>query len=130
MPERAAPVLASTPYETAPFPVPDVPAVTVIQAALLAAVQAQPVPVVIVTEPEFAPAETATLDEPRLYVQVEIPDPWLITNVSLPTVMPPERGTPEFACTEYDTWPEPLPLGLPEIEIQGTALVAVHEHPG
>jgi hypothetical protein len=44
--------------------------------------------------------------------------------------MLPERGTPEFVCTAYDTSAEPFPLALSVIEIQGTALFAVHEHPG
>ena len=63
VPERAAPVLANTLYETVPFPVPDVPPVNVIHGALLAAVHAQPVPVVIVTDPELIPADTNTLVE-------------------------------------------------------------------
>ena len=59
-----------------------------------------------------------------------MPDSWLTTNVRLATVMPPERGTPEFGCTEYDTSAEPFPAALFVIDIQGTALFAVQEHPG
>jgi hypothetical protein len=41
-PVRAAPVLALSEYDTCPFPVPEVPVVTVIQEAPLVAVQEQP----------------------------------------------------------------------------------------
>jgi hypothetical protein len=74
VPERAAPVLACALYETVPLPVPDALPVTVIHGALLAAVHAQPVPVVIVTEPELVPAAIAALVELRVYVQAEMPD--------------------------------------------------------
>jgi hypothetical protein len=43
---RAAPLLAATLKLTAPLPLPAAPLVTVIQGALLTAVQAQPVPAV------------------------------------------------------------------------------------
>ena len=99
VPERAVPVFACTPYETAPFPVPDVPPVTMIQAALLDAVHVQLPPAVIVTDPELPPAGTATVIELRLYVQLETPNSWLMTNVWLPRVTRPERGAPEFAWT-------------------------------
>jgi hypothetical protein len=66
VPERAVPVFACTPYETAPFPVPDVPLVTVTHATLLVAIHAQLWPAVTVTDPELPPAGTAMLLELRL----------------------------------------------------------------
>ena len=53
---RPGPVVAATEYWTSPFPVPDAPDVTEIQAAPLAAVQAHPSPAVTVTFP-VPPAE-------------------------------------------------------------------------
>ena len=49
VPLRAEPVFASTEYPTEPLPLPGVPLVIVIHAALLVAVHAQPVPAVTVT---------------------------------------------------------------------------------
>ena len=51
VPERAAPVLAAALNATEPFPLPLAPEVTVSHAALLLAVQAQPVPLDTVTVP-------------------------------------------------------------------------------
>jgi hypothetical protein len=53
-----------------------------------------------------------------------------MTNDTLPTVTPAERGAPAFASTLNDTTPLPLPLAFPVTTIQGAVLVAVHEHPG
>jgi len=51
VPVRTAPVFAATLYVTVPFPLPDAPATTVIQLALLAAVQLHPAVAVTATEP-------------------------------------------------------------------------------
>jgi hypothetical protein len=57
VPMRCGPVLAATENCVVPLPLPLAPEVMVIQAVLLAAVQAQPAAVVILTEPA-APAAT------------------------------------------------------------------------
>ena len=54
---------------------PVAPPVTAIQATLLVAVHEQLPPAVTLTDPEFPPADTETLLELRLYVQVTMPDP-------------------------------------------------------
>ena len=51
VPERAPPVLAATLNATEPFPLPLAPEVTVTHAALLLAVQAQPLPADTATVP-------------------------------------------------------------------------------
>jgi hypothetical protein len=51
VPVRAGPVLAATEKLTVPLPVPVAPAVMVIQASLLVAVQAQPAAAVTLVEP-------------------------------------------------------------------------------
>jgi hypothetical protein len=52
VPVRGGPVCAATENCTTPGPEPLAPTVTVIQVSLLAAVQAQPVAVVTLTEPD------------------------------------------------------------------------------
>jgi hypothetical protein len=64
-------VFAATLYATEPMPVPLAPLVTVIQDALLTAVQAQLVPVVTDTPPAVVPVEgTEALVADNVYVQL------------------------------------------------------------
>ena len=66
VPERAAPVLAPTLNATLPSPLPLAPAVTLTHAALLLAVQAQPVPAdtpTVALPPDAAIAEFGGLIE-------------------------------------------------------------------
>ena len=57
---------AATSYETVPLPLPLVPPVSVIQAALLVAVHAQPAPAVTVTVPLVATDVLSNADEGRI----------------------------------------------------------------
>ena len=58
--------LAATLYETVPLPLPLAPAVTVIHAALLVAVHAQPAPAVTVTVPLVATDVLSVAAEGRI----------------------------------------------------------------
>jgi hypothetical protein len=60
-PVRAAPVFAAAEYPALPFPLPELPCTTVIQAALLTAVHAQPAGAVTVTVPAEPAAGTVAL---------------------------------------------------------------------
>jgi len=64
VPERAAPVLAATLKVTGPFPLPLEPEVTVTHAALLPAVQAQPLPADTEMVPVPPAAATVAFDGP------------------------------------------------------------------
>jgi hypothetical protein len=129
VPERAAPVFACTLNDTEPLPLPLAPAVTVIQAALLVAAHVHPPPAVTLTDPEPAAADTETLLELSVYVQLASPDPWFTVKVRPATATVPERGAPVFGCTAYETEPFPLPVAPDAIEIHAWLLAAVHVHP-
>jgi hypothetical protein len=83
-------VLAATAYDTAPLPSPEAPAVIVIHASLLVAVQAQPVAAVTVTVPA-APAATA-LAEAGAIAGVHGTPACVTVNVFHPTLSSPVRS--------------------------------------
>lgn len=120
------PMLAATEKPTAPLPEPLAPELIVIQASLLVAVHAQPVAVVMLTEPD-----------PLLAVKVwlvglivnEQPLACVTVKVWPATVIVPVRGGPVWAATENCVTPLPLPLAPELIVIQPSLLAAVHAQP-
>ena len=81
------------------MPLPLAPAVTVIHASLLAAVQAQPVPAVTVTVPVVA-AEDVKFEDVGAMVNVHGAPTWVTVNVCPPIVIVPVRdAVPVFAVT-------------------------------
>jgi hypothetical protein len=75
---------------TEPLPLPDVPALSVIHAALLVDVHAQPVAAVTVTVP--MPVEEATFADAGAIVGSHGAPAWLTVNVLLPMVSAPLLG--------------------------------------
>ena len=73
-----------------PFAEPLLPAVMVIQAVLLLAVQPQPMPAVTLTLPLLAPDTTDALEDEREYVQGAAA--WLTVKVCPTMVKDPVRG--------------------------------------
>jgi hypothetical protein len=127
VPVRAGPLFAATEYETVPLPVPLAPAVTVIHAALLAAVQGHvPAEAVTLTVPVDAVAAGLTEVGEIVYVQ---PFAWLIVKVLVPIVIVPLRAGPTFAATEYETVPLPFPVAPPVTVIHAALLVDVQVQP-
>ena len=81
------------------MPLPEAPAVTVIQPTLLAAVQLQPVPAVTVTVP-VAAADVVRFDEVGEIVNVHGAPACVTLKVWLPIVTVPVRDVvPAFAAT-------------------------------
>lgn len=116
-------------YETVPLPLPLAPLVTVIHAALLAAVQAQPASVVTVTVPVVATDVLSNTDEGRM-VYVHGAPGCVIVNVLPPIVSVPLRDVVLVFCvTLYVTLPFPVPLAPTPIVIHASLLVAVHPQP-
>ena len=72
------------------MPLPLAPAVTVIQLALLVAVQLQPVPAVRVTVPVVA-ADDVRFDDVGAMVNVQGAPAWVTVNACPPTVIVPVR---------------------------------------
>jgi len=128
VPVRAAPALAATVKLTEPPPLPDAPAVIVIQSGLLdVAVQAQPAAAVTVVEPEppalSAFCEVGAMLNEHAAASVTVNGWPAIVNV-------PVRAAAELAAAENATEPAPLPVEPPVIVSQsGFAVVAVHVHP-
>ena len=110
------------------MPVPLTPAVIVIHAALLVAVQLQPAAAVTVTTP--VPALDVALAEAGEIVGVH-GAPACVTVKVLPAIVtvPVRDVVPVFAATSYVTDPLPLPVAPALIVIQAALLVAVHAHP-
>ena len=80
LPVLEAPVvLACTANPTGPLPVPGAPEETLIQDALLLAVQEHPAVVKTFTDPLAAPDAIACDEADRLYVQL---DPWVTISVN------------------------------------------------
>ena len=73
-----------------PFPEPLLPAVMVIQVALLVAVQLQPMPAVTLTLPLLALDATDALEDEMEYVQGAAA--WLTVKVCPAMVKDPDRG--------------------------------------
>ena len=81
------------------MPLPDAPAVTVIQASLLAADQPQPVPAVTLTVP-VAAAAVVKLEDVGAIVNVQGAPAWVTVKVCPPTVIVPVREVvPALAAT-------------------------------
>jgi hypothetical protein len=121
-------VLAATAYDTVPVPLPDAPALIVIHASLLVAVQAHPVAAVTVTVPD-EPAATALADAGAIVGAHGAPA-WVTVKVLPPTVTVPVRGlVVGFAVTLYVADPLPLPVAPALIVIHAALLVAVHAQP-
>jgi hypothetical protein len=111
-----------------PLPVSLLPPVTVIQAALLTAVQSQPAPAVTVALPVVAPAAafcdvgfTLKLQGAPLCVTVRV-RPAIVS-------VPVRASVEEFAAIEKAVVPLPLPLPPAVTLIQLALLTAVQLHP-
>jgi hypothetical protein len=114
---------------TAPLPLPVAPAVTVIQAALLVAVHAQPVAAVTLTVPPVIPAAT-TLADAAASVGAQGAPACVTVNATPPIVSVAERAVVVgFAVTVYVTDPLPLPVAPALMVTQAALAVAVHAHP-
>ena len=107
-------VFAATEYATVPIPVPLPPLVTVIHAALLTPVHAQPLVVVTVVDngPPAAGADCAVDERAKLQA------PLCVTVSVVPAIVSvPVRGVVAvLAATLYDTVPLPVPL-LPAVTV-------------
>jgi hypothetical protein len=126
VPDRDGPVVDATVKLTVPSPLPLAPEVTVIQDALLFAVQAQPAPVVTLVDPFPPPAGTDWLSGDTVNAQ---PFACEIVTVCPATTSAPERGGPVSAAAAKVTVPEPVPLDPAVIVSQGCVLDALHSHP-
>jgi hypothetical protein len=123
-----ATVLAATLNPTVPLPDPVAPLVTVIQAALLAAVHAQPVGIVTVLLPVPAAAVNDWLVGEIEAVQLAAA--WVTLNVAPAIVRVPVRiDAAGFAATSKVTEPLPDPVAPAVTVIQAALLAAVHAHP-
>src|SRR5574341_283269 len=126
VPVRCRPVLAATVNWTVPAPEPLTPAVMVIHKSLLAAVQAHPVAVVTLTEPD--PPLAGKLCEVGLMVNTQ-PLFCVTVKVRPAMVIVSIRCGPVLAATVNCTVPLPLPLAPLEIVIHAALLIAVHAQP-
>lgn len=105
------------------------PPVTVIHAALLVAVHAQPAPAVTVTVPVVAADVLRFTDEGRIVNEHGAPG-CVIVNVLPAIVSVPVRGVVLVFCvTLYVTVPLPVPLVPTPIVIHAVLLVAVQLQP-
>jgi hypothetical protein len=126
VPLRSAPVLAAIDSCTAPLPVPEAPAVTVIQGTFDAAVHAHPFPAVTLTVVDPPAALIPCCSGAMVNVQAV---PCVTVNVSPATVSVPTRPGPVFGAAVKLTVPLPLPDAPLLIESQGALLIAVHAQP-
>jgi hypothetical protein len=111
-----------------PLPLPLAPPVTVIQAALLAAVHAHPVGVVTADDPVVAAAPADWLAGAIEYVQAAAA--CVTVNVCPAIVNVPVRcDAVEFGAMLNETLPLPSPLVAPTSVSHEALLVAVHAHP-
>jgi hypothetical protein len=121
-------VLAAALKLTDPLPLPEAPAVTVIHAALLAAVHAQPVGIVTVIDP--VPPAVATFCEVGAIVAVQTTPACVTVKVWPAAVSVPVREAVEvLAAMLKNTVPLPLPLAPAVIVSQAALLAAVQAHP-
>ena len=126
VPVRAGPVLAATVKPALPLPEPLAPLVTVIQLALLVAVQAQPAPLVTFTVP-VPPAATKSCELGAI-LKVQ-PFAWLTVKICPAMLSVPVRAGPVLAAAVKATAPLPLPLAPEVIVSQFALLVAVQRQP-
>jgi len=89
--------LTATSYETVPFPLPLTPPVTVIHAALLVAVHAQPAPAVTVTVPLVATDVLRVTADGRIVNEQGAPG-WVIVKVLPAIVIVPVRDVVLVFC--------------------------------
>jgi hypothetical protein len=150
VPVRAAPVLAAMVYATVPLPLPDVPEVIAIQAALDAAVHAQPPPVESATTPFLPSAGATSPGAAKANVQGAGPGgggsgvgggggvgvgegggtaSWRMVTTSEPTITVPVRSGPALAAIVSVIDAERVPDPLAVIVIHGAWLIAFHEQP-
>ncbi len=128
---EAALVFAATENETDPSPVPDAPAVTVIQLAFEVAAHAQPEGATTLVEPVPPDAATESLDVASEKVQDGAAAPaCVIVNVSPAIVsVPLLDDVLVFAATDTSTVPSPVPEA-PLVTVSQLAFdVAVHAQP-
>jgi hypothetical protein len=121
-------VFAATVNATVPLPVPELPLLTVIHAALLAAVHVQPVPAVTPTDP-LPPADVS---DAEVVESVKVQGaPACVTVTVFPAIVSvPEREVADvFAATVNATVPLPVPELPPLTVIQAVLLAAVHVQP-
>ena len=110
------------------MPVPLAPEVIVSHAALLVAVQSQPVEAV--TESVFVPPPAGADWTSGMTLNEQDPAGCVTVNVWPATVRVPVRATPVvFAAAEKLTRPFPVPDAPVVIVSQLALLVAVHAHP-
>ena len=121
-------VLGATVKVTGPGPEPVAPAVTVIQAALLAAVQLQPVVVVTVADP--LPPAAVTVCAVGEIENVHAEAFCVTAKVAAPIAIVPVRDCVAVLAVALNvTRPLPLPFAPPEMVNQLASLTAVHAHP-
>ena len=126
VPVRCGPVLEAAVNCVTPLPLPLAPAVMVIQALLLVAVQEHPVAVVTLTDPD--PPLAGRLCEVGLMMNTQ-PLFCVTVKVCPATVIVPMRCGPVLAATVNSTVPLPLPLAPLEMVIQAALLIAVQAQP-
>jgi hypothetical protein len=128
VPVRAAPVFADALKATVPLPVPDAPAVTVIQSGLFeAAVHAQPAPAVTVIDPVPPAGSTAWVPGAMLNVHAGAAAACVTVRVWPPIVSVPVRAAPVFAAALNETVPLPLP-DAPLVMVSQSALFETADH--
>jgi hypothetical protein len=126
VPVRCGPVFAATENWVVPLPLPLPAAVIVIHESLLVAVQAQPVTVVTLIEPD--PPLAGALCEVGLMVNAQ-PLACGAVKVCPATVIVPVRDALWLAATVNCTVPLPLPLAPAVMVIQASLLTAVQTQP-
>ena len=125
VPLRAAPVRGATVKAMLPPPLPDAGPVSVIQGALLEAVQVQPPPASIVAEPVPPLGENGCTRGATAKSQPPVCD----TVTACPaTSTVPVRGGPDVASTTSRAAPGPAPVAPWATVTHGTLLTAVHGH--
>jgi hypothetical protein len=127
VPVRAAPGLAAAVTRTVPLPVPDDPAVTVIQSVLFeVAVQAQPAVVVtfVVASPPAAGMSTDVGERANAHGAA----PCVTVKVRPAMLAVPVRAAPGLPATLSVTDPAPAPDAPEAIVIHEALDAAVHAH--
>jgi len=123
-------VFAATVNVTVPLPEPLAPPVTVIQLALLVAVQAHPVSAVIEMEP-VPPAAGTDWEVGESAYEQEVVAAACVTEMVWPAIMivPVRCVVAVLGATLKVMVPFPVPLALPVIVIQLALLYELHAHP-
>ena len=124
--ERAA-LVGATVSLTVPSPEPLDPEVTVIQLALLVAVQAQPAAAITLTVASPPAASNCCPCDPSVTMQ---PADCETASVTPPTLIVPLRAGPDMGATEKLIAPFPVPDVAPVRVIHDASLAALQAHPG